>query len=233
MKRLLFTFAVFLAAGSPAAALAQQAVDSVALAPLALAEFVDSAALHQALAAAPPAPAGAPRRHLFWVRYDSTGALETVRAHVRAPSPGGYDSTMVALLRPHLRPQLARGRGAGEVLWLRPGSSPRISVLKSASEEQPRLTNMDALQSRMEAAAKRLVAGWPELAGREGTGVVGFTISDAGIPTGARYLSGPRSPEFQREIVAIVEAMRFRPALIEGVPVETRAELPITLTFRR
>lgn len=200
--------------------------------PLPLSSFVDSTRLHRALLDAPQPPARTPRRMVFLVRYDTTGALKDVRALVRRSLPGGYDSVMVSLLRTHVVPRLPFRRAKGETLWLRSGSEPRIAVVE-ARQVMPSLTNTGALQQAMEAAAKRLVAAHPQLVGYETTRNVSFSIGADGVPTGAVTVRGKADDEIDPEIVAIVRGMRFRPATVQGVPVDIDVELPITLVFRR
>lgn len=200
--------------------------------PLPLSSFVDSAGLHRALLGAPQAPRGTPRRMLFVVRYDTTGTLKKVRAVVRRPLPGGYDSVMVSLLRTHLVPRLPTRRAGGETLWLRSGSEPRIAIIK-AHEVMPSLANAEALRKAMEAAVMRIVAAHPQLVGYEATRHVSFNIGADGVPTGEITVRGRANDDIDPEIVGIVRAMRFRPATVEGVPVDVDVELPITLMFQR
>jgi len=200
--------------------------------PLPLSRFVDSTSLHGALLGAPQAPRGTPRRMLFLVRYDTTGTLKDVKALVRRSLPGGYDSTMVSLLRPHLVPRLPSRGAHVETLWLRSGSRPRISVVE-ARKVMPSLTNTGALKQAMDAAAQRLLAAHPQLEGYETTRHVSFSIGADGVPTGEITVRGSPDDDIDPEIVGIVRAMRFRPATIEGVPVEVDVELPITLVFGR
>jgi hypothetical protein len=199
--------------------------------PLPLSSFVDSTGLHRALLDAPPTPPGTPRRMLFWVRYDSTGTLKDVRALLRRPLRGGYDSAIVSLLRTHLVRRLPSRRAHGETFWLRSGRNPRIAVVE-ALMVMPSLTDTGALQRAMEAAVQRLLAANPQLAGYEATRHVSFNIGADGVPTGEVTVRG--SPDdVDPEIVGIVRGMRFRPATIEGIPVDVDVELPITLRFRR
>jgi hypothetical protein len=169
---------------------------------------------------------------LFLVRYDTTGVLREVRAIVRRPLPGGYDSAMVSLLRAHLVPRLSIRRATGETLWLRSGNEPRIAVVE-AREVMPSLTNTGALKLAMEAAVQRLLAANPQLAGYETTRHVSFSIGADGVPLGEITVRGGGDSDVDQEIKGIVRSMRFRPATIEGIPVDVDLELPITLVFRR
>ncbi|HEX8453519.1 MAG TPA: hypothetical protein VF647_15565 [Longimicrobium sp.] len=199
--------------------------------PLPLSSFVDSTRLHRALLDAPQAPRGTPRRMLFWVRYDSTGTLKVVRALVRRSLPGGYDSAMVSLLRTHLVPRLPSRRAHRETFWLRSGRNPRIAVV-DALMVMPSLTDIGALQQAMDAAAQRLLAAHPQLAGHETTRNVSFSIGADGA-TGEIAVRGRPDDDVDPEFLGIVRGMRFRPATIEGVPVDVDVELPITMRFRR
>ncbi|HEX8671890.1 MAG TPA: hypothetical protein VF710_08385 [Longimicrobium sp.] len=200
--------------------------------PLPLSSFVDSTGLHRALLDAPQAPRGTPRRMLFWVRYDSTGTLKDVRALVRRSLPGGYDSAMVSLLRTHLVPRLPSRRAHRETFWLRSGRNPRIAVV-DALMVMPSLTDTGALVRAMEAAAKRLLAAHPQLAGHETTRNVSFSIGADGVPSAERVVRDRPDDDIDPEFLGIVRGMRFRPATIEGVPVDVDVELPITMRFRR
>lgn len=229
MKRFVLSALALLCAAAPA-----HAQES---ARLPLVEIVDSAGLHRALAEVPAAPAGAPRRSYFRVHYDSAGTLTHVSALVREPTPGGYDSTMVALLRSHLAQKLARplraNESGDEVLWLRSGPSPVVALAPPLRETAPALRNQDEMARLMREAVKRVLAARPELAGRQGSATVAMYIGVDGVPANLRYVTGPRDPNFQREVLGIAAAARFRPGALDGVPVPTEVQVPIDLQLVR
>ncbi|HEX8830889.1 MAG TPA: energy transducer TonB [Longimicrobium sp.] len=200
---------------------------------LPVAAFIDSAGLHQALLGAPPAPARSPRRWLFSVAYDSTGALVEVKPLVPRGAPAEYAAGLAELLRAYTRTRIAPGEGRGEYVWLRGGSAPRIDVAEDLAEQHPELTNQVEMRGVLGRASRRLVASREDLVGYQTTSVVSFRIGEDGVPSAVEVIRGTADPDIVREIVAIAEAMRFSPGKVEGIPVAVIVQLPIVLEFRR
>ncbi|HEX8359972.1 MAG TPA: energy transducer TonB [Longimicrobium sp.] len=220
--------AALCACAAPAVLSAQGRVEH-----LPVAAFIDSAGLHQALLSAPPAPARSPRRWLFSVGYDSSGALVHVKPLIPRGAAAEYATALAELLRAHTKTRIAPGEGHGEYVWLRSGSAPRVDVAEDLSEQHPELRNQAEIRGVLGRASRRLVASRQDLVGYQTTGVVSFRIGEDGVPSAVEVIRGTEDPDIVRELVAIAEAMRFIPAEIEGIPVAVLVQIPITLELRR
>ena len=200
---------------------------------LALSAFIDSAGLHQALLAAPPAPADFALKPLFSVRYDSTGVLEEVEPISRRYFPAEYGRQMVEILRTHVRPRITATKETWYTVWLQSGSSPKIALLPELTEVRPVLANGPAIVRALDFASQRLQEARPELAGRRLTARVTMRVTDEGLTEALRLNMGTGDPHTDREILTIARSLRFTPASLEGHPVTVLATLPITISIPR
>lgn len=192
-----------------------------------LSTYVDSAALHAAVAAAPQGP-----RSLYWVQFDSTGVLEEVRSLDCSGGASEYRQTLAALLRTHAHPVHETRKATGVTVWLTAGPSARVQVARRVREEHPALANADEVGNTMDRVAKRLLRQLPALRGRMAEVTVKFQIDEKGVPAQSRILTQLGIPEIDDGIHDIVDAMRFRPAMVNRCPVPVLVELPIHLVFR-
>ncbi|HEX8453520.1 MAG TPA: energy transducer TonB [Longimicrobium sp.] len=194
-----------------------------------LSSYVDSAALHAAIAAAPEGP-----RSLYWIQFDSTGALEEVRSMDCSGASGAreYREALAGLLRTHARPVHETRKATGVNVWLTPGPSARVQVARRVREDLPSLANLDEVADTMERVTKRLLRELPALRGRMAEVTVKFQVDEKGVPAQSRILTQLGIPEIDDGIHDIVDAMRFRPAMINRCPVPVLVEVPIHLEFR-
>jgi hypothetical protein len=194
-----------------------------------LSSYVDSAALHAAIAAAPEGP-----RSLYWIQYDSTGALEEVRSMDCSGAGGAreYREALATLLRTHARPVHETHKATGVNVWLTAGPSARVQVARRVREDLPSLANLDEVADTMERVTKRLLRQLPALRGRMAEVTVKFQIDEKGVSAQSRILTQLGIPEIDDGIHDIVDAMRFRPAMINRCPVPVLVEVPIHLEFR-
>lgn len=199
--------------------------------PLPVAAFIDSAGLHQALLAAPPAPQEFTRRPIFSVRYDSTGALLEVEPIFARLAPAEYARTMAALLRAHVKPSISTTRESWQRVWLQSGATPKIAVLDDGLEVRPQMNNRVAVGRELNSAVQRLLQIRPDLAGREFTGTVSMRVTEDGLPTNSLIRRSTGVPDVDRAIIAVARTMRFSPARLDEYPVSVIVQVPVTLHF--
>jgi hypothetical protein len=216
------------AAAAPAAPAPQRRSSFIKLP---VSAFIDSAALHQALLAAPPAPAEFRLKPLYMVVYDSTGALKDVNTISERQFPAEYGRQMVELLRANVRPRVAATKPSVNYVWLQSGSSPRIALEELLVEVRPRLQNTGAVTRELARASERLQRSNPGLAGRSVTARVSMRVSEDGVPEEPRLGQSTGSIPIDREIMGVAQLMRFAPASLSGYAVKSLVQLPITLTF--
>lgn len=219
------------AAAAPPSAPAPERTPPIARLPVSA--FIDSAALHQALLAAPAAPAEFRLRPIYVVAYDKTGALEEVRVMSERQFPAEYGRRMVELLRANVRPRTISSKPAVNYVWMESGSSPRIAVVADLVEVRPRLQNTATVTRELSRASERLVRANPGLAGRSVTAQVAMRVTEEGMPEEPRLAQSTGSIEIDREIIGVARSMRFAPASLNGYPVKVLVQLPVTLTFQQ
>lgn len=187
---------------------------------------VDSAALVRDLAALRlELPRGT--KPLFSIRFDSTGAVDTVRATLHS-LPAAYADPVVAAIRARLRPQQPSKNGRFTYLRAIAGPGARIDRPR-LRERQPELLN------RTE-TARALARVAQQNTGRlEGMGGMAITVArfrvNADGTTDAASAAVQRSSgdqELDLAAVAAVADMRFRPAAIEDEPVRVWVTIPIS-----
>jgi len=198
--------------------------------PLPLSAFVDSAALHQALRAAPPAPADFKRKLILTVTLDTLGGTPAVEVVGKRYVPPAYADTMAALMRAHLRPQGRIAEARMERVWLRSGSEPYVGLVAGVIEVRPMISNRSAVMVEMDRAVVAILARRPDLAGRTSRVFLRMRINEEGVPEHVEVTRGS-------DLLAIGEAgrvaqrMRFRPAQLDGYPVSVLVELPLEFKF--
>lgn len=192
-----------------------------------LSTYVDSAALHAAVAAAPEGP-----RSLYLILFDSAGVRNEVRSLDCSGGASEHREALAALLRTHARPVHETRKATGVYVWLTAGPSARVQVARRVREERPELANVGEVADTMERVTKRLVRQLPALKGRMADVTATFQIDEKGVPAQSRILTQLGIPEIDDGIHDIVDAMRFRPAMINRCPVPVLVELPIHLEFR-
>jgi TonB family protein len=234
MIRTLSSLALFTALGACAAAAPGANPAPARSAPeptLPVATFIDSVALHQALLAAPPAPAGFRLRPLFRVAYDSTGVLKEVSTYSTTHFPAEYGRQMVEMLRAHVRPRITSARESWNTVWLQSGSSPKIAVLSNAVEVKPALVNTADISRELQRVSQRLQRLDPGLAGQQRTAGVSMRVSEEGVPEEPTVRRSTGSFQIDREILNVARLMRFSPATVNEYPVRVFVQIPITVVF--
>jgi TonB family protein len=187
---------------------------------------LDSAGLvHDLQALALEAPRSVPP--LFTIEFDSTGAVDTVRAMLD-PLPASYAAPVAAAIRARLRPQ-APSRSPVRT-WIRAVAGPQARVDRPRlHENQPQLLNRSAITQQLSwaAAAQQQRVGRFPPGGYEAR--VRFRVLADGTPQaqGVSVTQSSGDVDVDREAVDVVQRMRFRPATVEGVPVNVWVELPI------
>ncbi|HEX8209183.1 MAG TPA: energy transducer TonB [Longimicrobium sp.] len=206
--------------------------EKVVLVPrLPVSAFIDSAALHQALLAAPPAPAGFRLRPLFRVAYDSTGALKEVETISRTHFPQEYGQQMVELLRAHVRPRITTGKEEWNTVWLQSGRSPKIVAIPAVVTVRPRVANTAVVTRELTRVSQRLQQLNSTLAGRQFTAGVSMLVSEEGVPEEPRIERSTGDVQIDREILNVARMMRFTPGMVEEYPVKITVQIPISLVF--
>lgn len=199
--------------------------------PLPVAAFIDSAGLHRALLSAPPAPAEFKSRALFWVDYDSTGALASVKPAARRAIPPAWGDTMATILRASVKPRITPARATSQMVWLVSGGSPRISVLGDVIAVQPSVINGTRVAEDLSRAASQLASRDLSLAGQQRTAMVRMSVDDNGVPDNFALLRSTLNPRVDAEVISVAQKLRFRPATVDGVPVRVLVVLPIVMVF--
>jgi TonB family protein len=190
---------------------------------------LDSAALVQDVAALRlELPKNA--RPLFSISFDSTGALDTVRATLKS-LPAAYADPVVAAIRARLREQQPSRHGIFTYVRVIAGPEARVDRPR-IRERQPELVNRAQTAQLLSHAAQRHTGELQALGGRVTT-VVRFRVETDGSadPNSIGIMRSCGSPELDREALDAIELMRFRPAAIENEPVRVWVTIPIMFEF--
>jgi TonB family protein len=180
----------------------------------------DAAALNLEL------PRGVPP--LFSIRFDSTGAVQTVRAMFDRIPPA-YADPVVAAIRARLKPQPATGSMV--YTYVRVTTGPRARVDRPRlHEHQPQLFNRGEVAQLLSWAAERHA---PRL---RTTGLPSYTVQvrfrvltdGSADAEGADVMRSSGDAGLDQEALAVIARMRFRPATVEGIPVRVWVQVPIT-----
>ncbi len=199
--------------------------------PLPVAAFIDSAALHQALLAAPLAPREFKLKPIFMVRYDRAGALQGVDPISDRLIPAEFGRAMAALLRAHVRPSLDPARESEQRVWIQSGPTPKIAVIADIVEARPQLSNRGSVGTALAGSVQRLLRERPYLAERRVSSIVSMRVSEDGKPENPVLRQTTGEPEIDREILIIARTMRFVPATLDGYPVKVTVTVPVNLQF--
>lgn len=226
MRPLVFvaTFAAF----APAAHLAAQDLPER----LPLSAYVDSAALHRALLAAPePPPGTSPNRLLFQMTFGEDGELKEVQSLACRPPAGEYENALASLIRAHVRPQSGARKRTGEIVRVRGGGAARVEIADHVREDRPVVADERAVGSHIDAVAKRIVREHPELKNHEVEGIVRMIVTDSGTVASASFEQSTTVEAVNAGMLEVARAIRFRPAAVNRCPVAVLVEMPITFTF--
>jgi len=190
---------------------------------------LDSAALLQDVAALRlELPRNA--RPLFSIRFDSTGALDTVRATLKS-LPDTYARPVAAAIRARLRAQQPSRNGIFTYVRVIAGPGARVDRPR-IRERQPELVNRSQTAQLLSQAAQRHNGVLQALGGRVTT-LVRFRVETDGSadPSSIGIMRSCGAPELDREAADAIERMRFRPAAIEDEPVRVWVTVPIMFEF--
>lgn len=206
------------------------AVVAAVAAPPRLHAFLDSAALHSALARLPAAPAAKRIAHVFVVTFDSAGRPQPVKPAARRAMPAGWRDSVAPLVEAALRPIAPRRGGWQLLLQVEAGSAPMVAEVQ-LPRRHPSVANMGALQRALHDASQELLAVDDSLVGHEYPLRVAMNVDEDGIatPTGIVLSSGVRAVD--DAALGAMRVIRFRPGLLDGEPVPARVVLPIRFVF--
>ena len=212
-----------------ASATAAAAVAAVA-APPRMSAFLDSAALHAALARVPAPRARRRIERVFVVTFDSAGQPQPVKPAAPRAMPAGYRDTVGPLLQAALRPIAPRRGGWPSLLLVQTGSTPAVADVQ-LPRRMPAVANMSALQRALYDASQELLAVDDALVGREFPLRIAMRVDEDGIatPTGIAVSSGVRAVD--DAALGAMRVIRFRPELLDDEPVPSRVVLPIRFVF--
>lgn len=191
-----------------------------------LAALLDSAALHQALLAAPAAPSE--RATVFRVyRVAADSAVEVI-AHWRN-APREYVDAVEPLIHSSLR---SPGPATPYYVALRVegGPAPRIRMVELV-EQRPELENSRDMTRILTSFARSYVRRDPSLSGQQRVLTFRARVGEDGTISEARLERGTGSTALDAEAMNVSRRMRFRPAKIGDEPVAVWITLPITLMF--
>jgi TonB family protein len=230
--RILFTLATLAILGACASAGGGRASQMPEIeTALPVSAFIDSAALHQALLAAPPVPATLTLQPLFTVVYDSTGALMEVEPMSDFVIPPVWGDSISKILRRHVLPRITTRKPVVENVWLVSGPSPRIAVVDDFVEVKPVLLNGLEVARSVETIATRLAESGMYARGREFRATLSVRVNEQGGAEAPSLLRSSGNLEVNREIVALAAKMRFQPAQLSGYPVAVLVSIPVTISI--
>jgi TonB family protein len=169
-------------------------------------------------------------RPLFSISFDSTGAVDTVRAMLPS-TPAAYAEPVVAAIRARLRAQQPSQHGIFTYVRVIAGPDARVDRPR-IRERQPELVNRAQTAQLLSRAAQRHTGVLQALGGRVTT-VVRFRVEVDGSadPNSIGIVRSCGDAELDREALDAIELMRFRPAAIENEPVRVWVTIPIMFEF--
>jgi hypothetical protein len=203
-----------------------------------LSAFLDSAGLVRAVAAL-PLPALPPRAlPLFWVSFDSTGAVKLVEpifgtlpdSLADRRLPPGYADAVVAAIRAHLKPQAPSRRPIYTHLRVVAGPEPRVDR-PALRERQPWLRNRAGLSRSLSGVVQEFARERGTLPQAAYQSVLKLRVLEDGMPDvpSVAVQRSTGDAELDRRIVALASMFRFAPAAIEEIPVKVWVTLPLSL----
>jgi outer membrane biosynthesis protein TonB len=190
--------------------------------------YLDSAAAVQALAAlsVPELPEGVPP--LFWLGFDSTGAVSMAEG-VYTQLPAAFAGPVASILRAHARRQSPSDDPPGVYLRIATGPGAGISraeVTQTAPEWLNRSFAADlikpVLRRREEAVGRDTVRS---------VSVAARVLADGSVdPASVKLLGSTGDGEIDGSVAAVVHQLRFRPGSVEGIPAPFFVTVPFSLT---
>ena len=144
------------------------------------------------------------------------------------PHPGDLNAGPAPAFDPNLRMGMGEPDGGTSVLRaFGPGSGPAVSVIR---EKAPGPVNVSGgvTEGMLLAPIQPVYPAIAKAAGKQGAVVMEAVISKAGRIESLRVVSGPEM--LQRAAVDAVQAARYRPYLLSGVP--TEVQTTITVVFK-
>jgi TonB family protein len=210
---------------------AAQDFEGVGYTPPPLVTFVDSAALVRAVAALPAAELPQGIAPLFWVSYDSNGAVHEVEP-IFDKMPTAYAQPVVAAIRAHLKPRTPSKRPLQTHLRVVTGPGARVDRPR-LREEQPDLANRGEIARHLSRAMARFAAQRGAMVRSGYQADLKFRVGTDGRADTAsvEVVRSTGEPELDREAIAALALMRFRVARIEGVPVRVWVTLPVNFAW--
>jgi TonB family protein len=192
--------------------------------------WLDTAALRAGLADVPSH--GDPRRamHIVWVSWDSAGAPRVSTVAAGPAVSAAWSDTVVALLRAHLRPIAAEAPSRGTHLFIESGPEARVEVTE-VTQTTVRVAEPGRLQALLGREVQRLLSVDPTLTGSTYRVRVTGTVSTDGLMESPTILVSSGEATLDELALRIVRRTRFVVATIEGIPVRSRAVLPIAFVF--
>jgi TonB family protein len=190
--------------------------------------YLDSAAAVRALAAlpAPELPRGIPP--LFSLAFDSTGAVDVAEG-VYPQLPAAFTDPVASILRAHARRQAPSDDPPAVFLRVTAGPGAAISrpeVTQTPPEWLDRSFAADLIKPvllRREEAVGRDRVMQVEVDAR--------VLADGSVdPASVRRVGSTGDAEIDRQVVAVVHHLRFRPATVDGIPAPVWVRVPFQLT---
>lgn len=196
-----------------------------------LSTIVDSAALVRAVSTLPEPLLPERIQPLFHIMFDSTGAPKMVDP-VFFQIPPAYADPVSAAILAHLRPQAPfRSRSMPRHLYLRVVAGPAPRVDRPAVAFEPlRLTTPRELRQGLQRLAERGHRGGMFRGRRAFRIYVSARIrANGSVDAGSVELepSTTGAAAMDQEIAGLFSRMRFRPTVIDGVPVGSWVSLPV------
>ena len=216
--------ALLVTAGSSA----QQSVAPMPRDSLPVARLLDSAAI-AALSRLPQPPDTTRRARAVYIHFDTAGRPDTVRAAFSLL----VDSTFAARLRDALQPALravppVQPFHLTVIVNTGPGASltPGVFVAR-----QPSVANGTLVFRRLQLAMPRLLDRDTLLFGRQFTVHVKMIANVDSTATSTSVTRSSGVPAVDSVVLKVASAFRFSPGELDGIPIPTWVEQPISLVF--
>jgi hypothetical protein len=194
------------------------------LAELTLSTVIDSVRLDSALRALP----GLPSRgwSLYYLRYDSTGALEEVEPLTRRETAA--DSAVVGVLKALAAPRQPDGYDDYLLMRAAWGATPVLRTHHAVHEEQPRLQNLVWMQRDLGQMASR----YSDFIRPQGEKLeIKLRVDQDGTPSEIALTRLTGLADLDRDVLRMASRLRFRPCTVEGIPLKCWVMLPINIVL--
>ena len=192
--------------------------------------FLDSAALHAAIAELPGSPAEKRTSRVFIVEFDSTGMAQPVVPAVPGMMPAGYRDAVAPLIQAALRPIAPSRTGWRSLILVEAGREPRIEEVRLA-EEKPRVANSRELERVLFDHSQRLLGRDTTLIGRTFRVHVAMRVDEDGVASTSGIALSSDIAAIDSAALDAVRLIRFHPGRLDGDPAPTRVVLPIRFVF--